>query len=234
MDEYELDLAGQARLEEYLEWIGAILGSDQRRASFATYFMGLVADGHRKSMEPIASRSRPDPRRVGAEHQRIQQFVTDSNWSDRLVRRAAAAYALQALEARGDVEYWIIDDTGFLKQGKHSVGVKRQYTGSAGKVANCQVGVSLTVATDCDHLPIDFELYLPHDWTDDPMRRREAKIPDEIEFKTKHELALQMIDRAIEDGIPKGRVLADAAYGVSSRFRREVGSVKNFLYGTAV
>ena len=95
----------------------------------------------------------------------------------------------------------------------------RQYTGSAGKIANCQVGVSLSLITRSDHLPVDFELYLPTSWTDDPARRREARIPDELVFKTKPELALEMLTHAHQDGLPLGVVLADSAYGSSTEFR---------------
>ena len=136
--------------------------------------------------------------------------------SDGEVRCVAAEYALTHLTRNEPVEAWIIDDTGFLKQGKHSVGVQRQYTGSAGKITNCQIGVSLTVATASDHLPIDFELYLPECWTGDPARRKEARIPDEVEFKTKPELALGMIPGARKAGIPSGVVLGDCTYGSSS------------------
>jgi SRSO17 transposase len=138
------------------------------------------------------------------------------------VRREAAHYALGAITAREVVDSWIIDDTGFLKQGTHSVGVQRQYTGSAGKITNCQLGVSLSLTTRTEHLPIDFELYLPRTWTDDPARRAEARIPREVVFKTKPELALEMIDRALEDEIPRGVLLADEAYGNSSKFRGEL------------
>jgi SRSO17 transposase len=109
-----------------------------------------------------------------------------------------------------------------LKQGKHSVGVQRQYTGSAGKITNCQVAVSLTIATRTEHAPIDFELYLPTSWTEDPARRREARIPDDVLFKPKTDLALDMIHRAVEDDIPRGIVLGDTAYGSSSEFRRDI------------
>src|SRR5581483_8142109 len=102
------------------------------------------------------------------------------------------------------------------------VGVQRQYTGSAGKITNCQIGVSLSIATGTEHLPVDFELYLPQCWTEDAARRREARIPDEVVFKTKPELALDMIRRAVGDGVPKGVLLADSAYGTSSAFRSEV------------
>jgi len=233
MEEFLLDDDGQRRLIDYFDLIGSTLGSDERRASYAVYAMGLLGDGDRKSMEPIAAQTSPNPRRTDAQHQRIQHFITDAPWSDRGVRHAAAVYGVSALEKREKVAHWIIDDTGFLKQGSHSVGVQRQYTGSAGKVTNCQVGVSLSVATPTEHLPIDFELYLPHTWTDDEDRRREARIPDDVRFKTKLELGLDMIDRALADGIPRGMVLADAAYGTSSKFRRELRK-QDLPYGVAV
>jgi len=155
--EYELEGDGQQRLEKYFERIGKVLGDDKRRASFATYAIGLLSDGERKSMEPIAARSCADPARIDAEHQRLAHFVSNSNWSDMRVRREATAYALEVLKEREPIVAWIFDDTGFLKQGSHSVGVQRQYTGSAGKITNCQIGVSLTVATPTEHVPIDFE-----------------------------------------------------------------------------
>ena len=142
------------------------------------------------------------------------------------MRLSAARYAIEAVEQREPVTTWIIDDTGFLKQGKHSVGVQRQYTGSAGKITNCQIGVSLAVASSSEQIAVDFELYLPECWTEDRARRHEAKIPDEVEFKTKIELALDMIRRAKENGIPGHILLADSAYGNSSEFRttaRELG-----------
>jgi SRSO17 transposase len=126
---------------------------------------------------------------------------------------------------REPVEVWIVDDTGFLKQGKHSVGVQWQYTGSAGKITNCQVGVSLSIATRTEHVPIDFELYLPESWANEPARRQEARIPEAVTFKTKPQLALQMIRRAVADGVPKGLLLADSAYGSSGEFRAGVRSL---------
>jgi SRSO17 transposase len=126
------------------------------------------------------------------------------------------------MTATQPVETWILDDTGFLKQGKHSVGVQRQYTGSAGKVTNCQVGVSLSLATRSAHVPVDFQLYLPESWTEDPERRREARIPAEVTFKTKLELALEMLTRAHADQLPQGILLADSAYGASAEFRLAV------------
>ena len=220
-----MDAGGVQRLEAYFRRIGDILEEEGRRASFAIYAMGLLGDGERKSIEPIAARACPDPTRVDAMHQRLLHFAVDSRWSDREVRREAARYALDAMTQREPVEVWIVDDTGFLKQGKHSVGVQRQYTGSAGKITNCQIGVSLSIATRTEHLPIDFELYLPESWANDTARRQEARIPEDVTFKTKPQLAVQMIGRAVADGVPKGVVLADTAYGTSGDFRAQVRSL---------
>lgn len=209
------------RLKTFCERIGEVLGNDSRRESFAMYAMGLLGDGERKSVEPIAARACADPTKADALHQRLLHFTVDAKWNDRAVRREAASYALAAMQEHESIEAWIVDDTGFLKQGKHSVGVQRQYTGSAGKITNCQVGVSLSVTTRTEHIPIDFELYLPKGWANAPGRRKEARIPDEVEFKTKPQLATDMLRRAIENGIPPGVVLADSAYGSSSAFRQE-------------
>jgi SRSO17 transposase len=122
----------------------------------------------------------------------------------------------------GEVLSWIIDDTGFLKQGAHSVGVQRQYTGTAGKITNCQIGVSLTCATPQDHVLVDMDLYLPECWANDRKKRREAKIPDDVVFRTKPEMALDLIRRAVDADLPRGWLLADEAYGNSSEFREGV------------
>jgi SRSO17 transposase len=153
--------ATEQRLREYFDQVGMILGDKRRQASFAIYAMGLLGDGERKSVEPMACRAHPDPKKAGAAHQRLQHFATDSPWDDPAVRRFAGHYALEAMTARELIEVSILEDTGFLKQGTYSVGVQRQYTGSAGKVTHGQIGVSLSVATRTEHVPIDFELYLP-------------------------------------------------------------------------
>jgi SRSO17 transposase len=189
------------------------------------YAMGLMGDGDRKSIEPIAARACADPKKADALHQRLLHFALDAKWSDEAVRREAANYVVEAMQEREPIETWIIDDTGFLKQGSHSVGVQRQYTGSAGKITNCQIGVSLSIATCTEHAPIDFELYLPASWANDPARRKEARIPEQVQFKTKPELALDMIRRAVQAGIPPGVVLADSAYGSSRAFRQGVRSL---------
>ena len=220
-----MDAGGVQRLEKYFRTIGDVLGNESRRGSFAIYAMGLLGDGERKSIEPIAARACPNPRDTDAMHQRLLHFAVDSRWSDREVRREAAWYALSAMTQREPMEAWIVDDTGFLKQGQHSVGVQRQYTGSVGKITNCQIGVSLSIATRTEHLPIDFELYLPESWANSTARRREARIPENVIFKTKPQLALRMIRRAVEYGVPKGVVLADTAYGASSEFRAQLRSL---------
>jgi SRSO17 transposase len=219
---YAMDAAAEGRLSSYFDHIGAVLGNKKRRESFAVYAMGLLGDAERKSVEPLAARACADPARANPEHQKLLHFVSESEWSDHAVRRAAAQYAIAGIGQRESVATWIIDDTGFLKQGTHSVGVQRQYTGSAGKIANCQIGVSLSVATSTTHLPIDFELYLPESWTSDARKRREGGVPKDVVFRTKPELALEMIRRALRDNVPQGVLLADAAYGNSSAFRAAV------------
>lgn len=223
---YSLDAAATQRMDQYFNHIGAVLKNDAQRASFAIYAMGVLSEGERKSVEPIAARACPDPDRVDALHQKLLHFVGPAKWSDEQVRALAAKYAVAAMTERGPVRASIIDDTGFLKQGVHSVGVQRQYTGSAGKVANCQIGVSLTLSTDTDHCLADMELYLPRSWTEDPARRFEAKIPEEVTFRTKPELALQMLQRAQQQGLSLGTVLADSGFGDVPSFRtgvRELG-----------
>jgi len=223
--ELTLDSDGQGRLAKYLGALGGILNNAKRRASFAVYMLGLLGDGERKSMEPIAARTCPDPERVDAAHQRLHHFLVDSTWSDRELRREAARYVIEALTSRESIDTWQFDDTGFLKQGSHSVGVQRQYTGSAGKITNCQLGVSVSLGTRTEQVPIDFELYLPKSWTEDRARRKEARIPDDVCFKTKIELALEMARRAVADDVPRGVALADAFYGDEPSFRAGLRSL---------
>jgi SRSO17 transposase len=230
---YEMNADAERRLAQYLDQIGGLLGNERRRASFAMYTMGLLSESERKSLEPLAARWSGAPEHASAAHQRLHHFIANTSWSDHEVRLAAAQYAIAAMKERDPVVAWVIDDTGFLKQGKNSVGVQRQYTGSAGKTTNCQIGVSLSITTRTEHLPIDFALFLPASWTEDPERRREAKIPEELTFKTKHDLALGMIEQAARDQIPGTIVLADSFYGHSRPFREAVGLL-GFDYGMAV
>lgn len=200
------------RLDRFLDFVTAPLRNKVQRATFARYAVGLLSDAERKSMEPLAARSRPDA--PGAEHKAFCYFTGQAVWDDRAVRRRATAWALWGATTAGPVRATVLDDTGLLKQGSHSVGVARQYTGSAGKVTNCQVAVTLCVATDHDIVPVDAALYLPASWADDAARRAEAGLPDDVVFRTKGELGLAMLRAAHADDVPLGDVLlADADYG---------------------
>ncbi len=218
----ELDAAATERLEQYVARLGTQLKDHRKRESFAIYAFGILGESGRKSVEPIAALACCDPERTKNMHDKLLHFVGRANWSDEAIRLEAARYVCEALAQREPVTTWVVDDTGFLKQGKHSVGVQRQYTGSAGKVTNCQIGVSLELATATQHAPMDFELYLPESWTNDPVRRLEARIPDDVKFKTKIDLALAMIRRAIRAQLPGQIILADNAYGESCEFRQTV------------
>lgn len=170
------EIATAYRLEQYFDGIGVHLKDRRKKESFAMYAFGILGDGERKSAEPIAARACGDPGQTAAFHQKLLYFLACSRWDDRAVRLDAARYAIGAVEEREPVTTWIVDDTGFLKQGNHSVGVQRQYTGTAGKITNCQIGVSLAVASSSEQIAVDFELYLPECWAEDAARRGEARI----------------------------------------------------------
>jgi SRSO17 transposase len=154
--------------------------------------------------------------RYGGDEQALQQFISQSPWDWMAVRQALAVRMVQETHPRAA---WLLDDTGFPKKGEHSVGVVRQYSGTLGKVGNCQIGVSLNYATDTGCFPLDFQLYLPESWAQDADRRRKARIPEEATFQTKWQLGLEMIDRARAWELPVGVVVADAGYGVVTQFR---------------
>jgi len=216
---YTLDRNGERRLERYFEGIGAILKRRDRCESFAMYACGLFGDGDRKSVEPIAARACGDPERCRAVHDQLLHFIGVSPWSDAAVRGYAAQYAIDELTKREVVQDWIVDDTGFPKQGKKSPGVQRQYSGTLGKTGNCQLAVSVTVATPTLHLPLDMDLYLPTSWSDDRRRCRAAHIPDDVGYRAKWRIALDLIRRNVEAGVPIGLMLADSAYGDVGEFR---------------
>jgi len=130
-----------------------------------------------------------------------------------------------AMTKAGPVEAWIVDDTGFPKKGRHSVGVARQYCGQLGKQDNCQVAVSLSVATASASLPVAWRLYLPQAWADDAPRRKQAKVPEKVAFRTKPQIALSQIAAALAEGVAPGAVLADAGYGNNSGFRAGISGL---------
>ena len=162
------------------------------------------------------------PENVGRRHQSLHHLVADAPWSDEAVLDAALDKVLPAMLEQGPVVAWVVDDTGFPKKGQHSVGVARQYCGQVGKQENCRVAVSLSVTTEQDSMPVAFQLYLPEVWANDSQRPQKAGVPQEIPFRTKPEIALGQIRRAIERGIPKGVVLADAGYGIDTNFRTQL------------
>ncbi len=212
----------EKRFDDYLAQLGGLLRDKRQRASFAIYAAGLLSDEERKSMEPMAARASGDPELVSAMHHRLMHFTTTRAWEDGPVRRLAAWYAVDEMERHEPITTWLIDDTGFLKQGSHSPDVQRQYTGSAGKHANCQLAVSLVVANSYAEVPIDFRLYIPESWADDRARCKAAHIPDDVGYLPKWRLGLDMIESAVEAGVPSGIVLADSAYGTVGEFRERL------------
>ncbi len=207
----------ESRFAVYVEALSAALGHADRKAPLKAYCTGLLLPGARKSVEPMAARVAPD--RVSAAHQSLHHLVAKAAWSDDAVLALVRKEVLPALERRGPIRAWIIDDTGFPKKGRHSVGVARQYCGQLGKQDNCQVAVSLSVATDHASLPIAWRLYLPQTWINDPERRARAGVPEDVVLLTKPEIALDQIRAALAAGVPRGVVVADAGYGVDTAFR---------------
>jgi SRSO17 transposase len=181
------------------------------------YCTGLLLPGERKSVEPMAARLAPD--NVRRTHQSLHHLVADAPWNDEEMLAEVRRQVLPSIQKHGAVVAWIVDDTGFPKQGKHSVGVARQYCGQVGKQDNCQVAVSLSVSTWNASLPIAWRLYLPEVWCQDPARCQQVGVPEEIEFQTKPEIALQQIRKAVEQKTAVGVVLADAGYGNGTPFR---------------
>jgi SRSO17 transposase len=181
------------------------------------YLRGLVEQGPRKSLEPMCER-------LGAEadYQSLQQFLADSPWDPALVVRAVAERVCPAI----GVQAWVLDDTGFPKDGKRSPGVKRQYSGTLGKIGNCQIGVSVHAVGATGTVPLGWALYLPEEWCEDADRRKKAKIPAEVVFKTKPELGVELVERAAGWEVPRAPVLGDQAYGDNTQLRERLHDAK--------
>jgi SRSO17 transposase len=207
----------EERFGDYVERLCDALGHADRRAPLRAYATGLLLPGERKSLEPMAARV--DPFRVGAAHQSLHHLVAKAAWGDAALLAAVRAYVLPAMLGRGPIRAWLVDDTGLPKKGELSVGVARQYCGQLGKRENCQVAVTLSVASEHASLPIAYRLYLPEGWAGDPERRAMAGVPEEVAFRTKPEIALEQIGRALADGVPPGVVVVDAGYGNDTDFR---------------
>jgi SRSO17 transposase len=207
-----------------MEWLAQAAGHADRNLPLQNYCTGLLLDGARKSVEPLAARLAPE--RVQGMHESLHHFVAISPWSDADMLRQVRNYVLPAMQKIGPVTAWVVDETGFVKKGTHSVGVARQYCGRLGKKENCQVAVSLSVATATGSLPIDWHLYLTEEWAKDEERRTETHVPEAVQFQTKPQIALAQIQRAVEDGVSTGVLLADEAYGSNREFREGVAELK--------
>jgi SRSO17 transposase len=212
-----VDGDSEARFADYIEGLVEVIGHADRVGPLRDYCVGLVMPGERKSVEPMAAVTAPS--RVSAQHQSLLHFVAAAPWSDEAVLTRVREMVLPAIERHGPIEAWIIDDTSFPKKGRHSVGVARQYCGQLGKQDNCQTAVSLSIANHHASLPVAWRLYLPESWTCDEARRATAKIPKTITFKTKPQIALEQIEAAYRQGLPRGVVLMDAGYGNDSALR---------------
>jgi SRSO17 transposase len=184
-----------------------------QRENGALYLRGLLEEGARKSLEPLVERLEGD-----ADYQSMQQFLADSPWDPAAVVRAVAERVAPPI----DVEAWVLDDTGFPKDGKRSPGVKREYSGTLGKVGNCQIGVSVHAVGARGTVPLGWALYLSEEWCNDAERRERSKIPQEVVFKTKNELGVELVERAVEWGIPRAPVLGDQAYGDDGKLRERL------------
>jgi SRSO17 transposase len=210
----------ESRFATYVAGLASVIGHKDRVGPLRDYCVGLMMPCGRKSVEPMAAVTAPA--RTAAQHQSLLHFVGEGSWSDEKVLAKVRELVLPAIERAGPIEAWIIDDTGVPKQGRHSVGVARQYCGQLGKQDNCQVAVSLSLANRHASLPVAYQLYLPQDWAADRERRRKAHVPQEIEFATKPEIALEQLRWACAAGLPRAVALFDAGYGNNSAFRSEV------------
>src|SRR3954465_4335996 len=207
----------EERFDDQVERLGDTLGHADRRGPLRAYTTGLLLPRARKRVEPVAARV--DPARVGAAHQSLHHFVAKAARDDAALLAAVRAYALPALLERGPIRAWIVDDTGLPKKGKLSVGVARQYCGQLGKRENCQVAVTLSVASEAASPPIAYRLYLPEAWAGDPARRALAGVPEEVGVAAKPSIALDQSGQALAGGVPPGVVVTDAGYGNDTDFR---------------
>jgi SRSO17 transposase len=191
----------ERRLDCFLQELLAPMGRSERYHWARVYIEGLLLDGDRKSIEPMAARI------PGADVQALRQFVGQSPWAVEKVQKYLAEKVVDLLS---DPEAWILDETSFPKAGSHSVGVARQYCGALGKIANCQVAVSLHWSSPERSCPLGWRLYLPQDWLQDPARLAEVKVRQGTEYRSKTELGLELIDQMLEWEVPQLPVVADS------------------------
>src|ERR1700680_1116306 len=212
-----------SRFEAYIEGLVSVIGHADRARPLRDYCVGLMMPCERKSVEPMAAVTAPEA--AAAAHQTLLPFVREGRWSDEKVLAKVREMVLPEIVRHGQIEAWIIDDTGFPKQGRHSVGVARQYCGQLGKQDNCQVAVSLSIANRHASLPVAYRLYLPEQWAQDRNRRRKAGVPEAVSFKTKPQIAFDQIREACEAGLPRGVVLMDAGYGANTDLRTDIATL---------
>ena len=218
------------RFDRYLEHLAEGLGHADRHSGLRGYCTGLMLPLARKSVEPMAASV--DPLHASARHQSLHHFVAKAEWSDAQMLRRVCQWVVPKMDfSRGG--WWIIDDTGFPKKGRHSVGVARQYCGMLGKQDNCQVAVSVSLACDQGSIPVAWQLYLPEEWAADQVRRSGAGVPQAVEFATKTQIALQQLRALLADGAPRHCVLADAGYGVDTAFRQALSDM-GLMYAVGV
>jgi len=205
------------RLQAYMDGLTRAAGHADRIVPIENYTKGLMLPIERKSVEPMAARLAPG--NVRRMHQSLHHIVADAAWSDDALLKQVRRQVLPAMTRKNALAAWIVDDTGFPKKGTHSVGVARQYCGQLGKQENCRVAVSVSLATEEASIPAAYQLYLPETWAGDDERREQAGVPREIGFQTKPEIALNQVRSLVNEDVPRGVVLADAAYGDDSGFR---------------
>jgi SRSO17 transposase len=198
------------RLDRFLADVTASLGRSERHHWAKVYLQGLLLEGGRKSIEPLAGRI------DGADVQSLRQFVGQSPWAVEQIQQRLAEKVVDLL---AEPEVWMIDETSFPKAGEASVGVARQYCGALGKIANCQVAVSLHWSTCEASCPLGWRLYLPQSWLATPARRAGGKIPEDINYRSKNQLALELVDQVLAWEVPRLPVVADSAYGNDFDFR---------------
>jgi SRSO17 transposase len=215
MNRRQLDSLGR-ELASFLDSMVEGMGRPERRAAMSNYVLGLLLDGERKSIQPMAARLVDDPAEASAMRERLQEAITISTWSDDVL---FSRLALKAQRELPGIEAFVIDDTGLPKKGRHSVGVARQYAGCLGRTDNCQVATSLHLAGERGSVCISYRLYLPESWTDDRARCAKAGVPDEVVFLRKWQIALLQLEDARRWGVRDHVVLADAGYGEITEFR---------------
>lgn len=208
--------------EQYMAHLSAGLGHADRNAGLRGYCTGLMSPLSRKSVEPMAAHV--DPMKVRSRHQSLHHFVADASWSDEQMLLRVSQWVVPLMDF-SDGGWWIIDDTGFPKQGRHSVAVARQYCGMLGKQDNCQVAVSVSLACEAASVPVAWQLYLPKEWADEPARCAKAGVPQMLQFATKPQIALRQIEHLMDQGAPRHCVLADAGYGIDTAFRARLSEL---------